>query len=324
MSAATYAQEHSYFGNYIYHKPVEDITPPQKRQTFLSFQYSVFNYLGDLGGNSGVGKKYLGDNNFKKNNFAIGFSLLRMYHEKIGWRINFTSGNLSGTDADVLYVNKADNAYTRYKRNLDFRTKITEGSLQVELYPFKWINYTKKINRSSIQPYVLGGVGVFHFNPEGSYFDGIAQENVWVALQPLHTEGQGFPEYPDRKNYKLTQLNILYGGGISFQLGLKSKIAAEFIGRKLFTDYLDDVSTTFIDKNAFTRNLSAEDADIAKAIFNKSNLIEPGSVYGTNDQRGNPKNKDAYFSFGLKLSFQINQPKPPEKWYKFDNIEICE
>ena len=39
----------------------------------------------------------------------------------------------------------------------------------------------------------LIGVGYFSFNPQAKL------GNRWIDLQPLSTEGQGFPEYPDRK-----------------------------------------------------------------------------------------------------------------------------
>ena len=46
-------------------------------------------------------------------------------------------------------------------------------------------------------PYVTGGAAVFTFNPKAEY------NGEWVALQPLGTEGQGLPQYPDRKKYSL-------------------------------------------------------------------------------------------------------------------------
>jgi hypothetical protein len=325
------AQSSTYFKNYVYHKSEKQFLPSQVKQTFISFHFGISNYLGDLGGNSGIGKKYLGDNNFKKNTYMYGFSITKMKKEKIAFRLGLVSGKVSGSDADVLYKDFNDKAYSRYKRNLDFRTNILEGSLLLEIYPLKFLKYTNKLHQWSVQPYVIGGLGIFKFNPEGSYYDPLSEDNVWTALHPLRTEGQGFAEYPDRKEYKLTQLNMPFGAGVSLQLGYKSKISLEFISRKLFTDYLDDVSTNYVDSRLFKNYLSPEDAEIAEWINNKSNLIEPSNPYNANDQRGTAKNFDTYFSFGLKLSFQINQStrskssySNSKQWIKFDKNEICQ
>ena len=47
----------------------------EKKATFLSIYYGVSNYLGDLGGNSGIGKGFLYDVNFKKRSSFVGFSI---------------------------------------------------------------------------------------------------------------------------------------------------------------------------------------------------------------------------------------------------------
>ena len=62
----------------------------------------------------------------------------------------------------------------------------------------------------AVSPYILAGIGYFHFNPQANLNDN------YVDLQPLHTEGQGFAEYPNVKEYKLSQIN--------FPVGIGSKI----------------------------------------------------------------------------------------------------
>ncbi len=70
-----------------------------------------------------------------------------------------------------------------------------------------------------------------------------------VYLKPLSTEGEGLPGYPDRKPYSLTQLAIPFGGGVKFAITNDWHIGLEVGLRKLFTDYLDDVSSTYADPN---------------------------------------------------------------------------
>lgn len=315
-----------YDGSNFYIEEIERI-PPLKKSTCLSLSFGPSNYLGDLGGNSGKGQAFLNDNTFKKRTFFYGFSIAHLRKQAIGFRASYTAGNLAGSDFDVYYTSEKDNAYTRYKRNLDFRTKISEGSFLLEAYPFKLFNYHKAIHHWALQPYLLGGIGIFKFNPQGSYFDPIADDYVWVDLAPLRTEGQGMKEYPSRKAYKLTQSNIPFGGGLNYEIGAKTSLSFEFVGRFLSTDYLDDVSTNYIDPSLFANYLQAEDAELAKIMHNKSNLIDPDSPFQVGDQRGNSKNNDFYYSFNIKLNIRISKFKTPKflkKHYKFDDSEICD
>lgn len=315
-----------YDGNSFYIEEVER-NPPLKKSTYLSFMFGPSNYLGDLGGNEGIGRKFIYDNNFKKRTFFYGFSLAHLRREVVGLRASYVFGQIAGSDFDVYYKSEKDNAYNRYKRNLDFKSKISEGSLMLEVFPFKFFNYHKSIHHWNLQPYLIGGIGIFKFNPQGSYYDEIAEDYVWVDLAPLRTEGQGMKEYPNSKPYKLTQHNFPFGAGLRFETGAKTSISLEFVGRSLATDYLDDVSTNYIDPSLFAKYLNPEDAQLASILSNKSNLIDPDSPYKNGDQRGNAHSNDFYYSFNLKLSIRISKFKVPKflkKQYKFDDSEICE
>ncbi len=299
----------------------------QDKYTYLGFSYGLSNYLGDLGGNSGLGKKFLYDNNFKKSTFFVGVSLSYLHKNAFGFRLAYTQGKIAGSDHDTEFENRLDNAYFRYKRNLNFQSKITEFSINAELYPLRLLSKESFLHKADLQPYGMFGAGIFHFNPQGTYYDDIAEDYIWVNLQPLRTEGQGMKEYADRKPYKLTQWNLPFGFGLNYALGNKTNLSFEFIGRKLFTDYLDDVSTTFIEPSTFNSYLSDEDAEIAKLIYNKSGEIDPDNPFKVGEKRGNAQNNDFYYSFNLKLSIRLNKKaKAPvfKKTYKFDDTEICD
>jgi hypothetical protein len=127
----------------------------------------------------------------------------------------------------------------------------------------------------------------------------------WVYLRPLHTEGQGFPEYPDRKEYKLTQLNIPMGVGVKYFLSESVSLSLEVIHRKTFTDYLDDVSTTYVDPATFYAHLPLAQAQLAERMANKSLSNGVTHTYGPGDKRGTATNNDAYYSFGFKLGIRL-------------------
>lgn len=280
-----------------------------KKSTEFSGYFGVSNYLGDLGGNSGFGKKLFYDNNFKKRNFFYGFSVSHYRGEWLGFRFSYIAGKISASDQDVAFTSYTDPAYRRFKRNLDFQTKISEWSFMTECYPFKLFSPNHAVFHFKAQPYVLGGVGRFAFNPQGSYYDEIAEDYLYIDLQPLHTEGQGMAEYPDRKPYSLHQWNMPYGLGVRYLLSRRTSLSFEYVGRKLFTDYLDDVSTTYIDPELFSTYLNPEDAFIAKQVNNKSRLVSPDHYLNPGEDRGCSKHNDFYYSFNLRFSFRISKLK---------------
>jgi len=133
-------------------------------------------------------------------------------------------------------------------------------------------------------------------------------------LQPLHTEGQGFPEYPDRKEYKLTQMEIPMGFGFKYYLKENMFIGLEVLHRKLFTDYVDDVSTNYIDPIYFNQNLSPANAALARQLNYRGTYTwatRPADVVG--EQRGDPKQNDAYFSTILRLGWSLREMSGAER-----------
>ena len=305
------------------------ITVPDKKNTYFSFQFGQSNYLGDLGGGTRVNRTKLGDLDFKENTFFYGFSLSQIRKEAIGIRLSYVFGNIAGSDKNTFYQDEQDPAYSRFVRNLDFRSTISEGSLLFEIYPFKFISYQKKLHNSYFQPYALFGVGRYSFNPQGSYFDPILDENVWVDLQPLALEGQGMAEHPDRMPYKTSQWNLPLGLGLRYEISRTIGLSVEYVGRVLSTDYLDDVSTNYIEPELFEKYLNADDAELAKFLNNKSRLVDANRAYSPGQQRGDPERNDFYFSIVAKLSIKINRDKrkkksPRFKSFKYDDNEICE
>jgi hypothetical protein len=143
----------------------------------------------------------------------------------------------------------------------------------------------------------LGGIGYFNFNPRAKI------QGEWVDLKPLSTEGQGFAEYPERKPYKLKQFNFPVGAGIKYKVTEVWNFSVECVYRILNTDYLDDVSTTYIDKNLYQNYFTVEQLNQALALYNRQNEITPAHTTKIGDIRGNPENKDAYFSINFKLAF---------------------
>jgi opacity protein-like surface antigen len=264
----------------------------------------IMNCLTDLGGRAGTGKSFFKDINWKQGKVNWGVFTEILYQSTLGARLEFTVGNVAADD-NVLAGDQSA-AQTRYRRNLQFRSKIKEVSLTMELHPLALLAQSMDNELPMFSPYILAGIGVYKFNPE-------AQLNgKWVALRPLHTEGQGFAEYPDRRNYKLTQVNLPVGLGVKYDISSLLNARIEFVYRILLTDYLDDVSQRYVEPALFYKYLDPSTAPIAEQLADRRRPppTDPNNAplpYGPGQKRGNPDSKDAFFSINLKLGFVLNR-----------------
>jgi hypothetical protein len=263
-------------------------------------------FLGDLGGNKGVGQStWLKDVQFPLVNLSKGIYAQVYPAEWLGFRIAINQGKLEGYDS-VIKDKGGDEGF-RKARNLQFQSSLLEGYLAMELNPTVFFERYDGL-RGKIRPYVVAGIGVYRFNPKGQYFapDGSSK---WVPLQPLHLEGQGFAEYPDRKPYSLTQFELPMGFGFKYYIKENMFIGAEVLHRQLFTDYVDDVSTSYIDNSLFAKYLTPEQATMANQLHNREGFIPSNPNLNrtpTDPQRGHPEQNDAFFSTIIRLGWRLN------------------
>lgn len=236
----------------------------------------ITTYQGEL-----QGKRFTID----QSNIAVGVGASYDLTEKFIIRSGFTYGVLEGNDK------KNTTAKDVALRNLQFKSALTELHLGLEYNLFR-------LEGKSLTPYLFAGVAAYHFNP---YTKDVAGNKVF--LKPLSTEGQGLAAYPDRKNYKLTQLALPFGGGIKFKVSDDLQIGLELGLRKLFTDYLDDVSDSYVDENL----LRAAKGSQAVQLAFRGDEVNPAATYpAAGSQRGNPKTKDWYYFSGLRISKLLN------------------
>ena len=172
-------------------------------------------------------------------------------------------------------------------RGVNFKTNIFELSGVLEISPFNLSYYN---SNTVIVPYLLVGAGVFRFNPKATY-NGLTRE-----LQPLGTEGQGLPGY--ETPYSLTQINFPFGLGIKFVLNDAVTFAVELAGRKLQTDYLDDVSNASVRYGDLLDNRGPVGAQFSAPVF--STDTNPDRIY----TRGGGFN-DFYYITTLSVSYRF-------------------
>jgi len=263
-------------------------------------------FLGDLGGNAGIGMStWLKDVQFPLTKLSKGLYVEVYPAEWLGFRFAANQGKLDGYDSKTK--NKGGEEVHRLERNLQFRTNILEGYLSAEIYPSVFFERYEGLAKK-FRPYGLIGVGVFHFNPKGQYFAPNGTSS-WVPLHPLRLEGQGFAEYPDRKPYSLTQLEIPMGVGFKYYLKENMYVGMEVLHRDLFTDYVDDVSTTYIGVNRFAKYLSPEQAAMANQLYYRKFFVPSAPQLRVPDekQRGDATQNDAFFSAILRIGWRLNE-----------------
>ncbi|MDP4283547.1 MAG: hypothetical protein Q8891_03925 [Bacteroidota bacterium] len=261
-------------------------------------------FLGDLGGHRGKGKRFIKDLNLPLTEIMVGGFIAVYPNEWLGIRAAAQYGKLQAAD-NVINTKGVDELW-RKQRNLDFRTNIAEGYVAAEVFPLMFLNQYNEDYKPRLRPYGVVGVGIFHFNPQGSLTDSTGKK-TWYYLRPLHTEGEGFPEYPNRKEYSLTQINFPMGVGLKYVISDRVNVSFEILLRKSLTDYIDDVSTNYIDPALFDKYLSPQNAIIARKISDKVIGIVTPSVtrYTPGTQRGNPRQNDSYFTTFLKIGVRL-------------------
>jgi len=266
-------------------------------------------FLGDLGGNQGLGKRFVKDVNLPVTKMAKGVYVNIFPAEWLGFRVAANHGKLEAYDSLIRSKGGAEDY--RKSRNLQFQSSLLEAYAAVEIYPTVFLERYDGL-QGKFRPYVIGGFGAFKFNPQGKYYapDGSSK---WVDLKPLRTEGQGMAEYPDRKEYSLVSFEVPLGFGFKYYLKDNLFIGMEVMHRKSFTDYVDDVSTNYIDNIHFGQYLSAEQAAMANQLYYREGYVPYGPQRRANvgDQRGNPKQNDSFFSSILRMGWRLNDWNSP-------------
>lgn len=227
------------------------------------------NYQGDL-----QDKRYT----FNQAHFAGGAGVTYTFNDHWAARFHLLFGKISADDKQGRNT----------LRNLNFSSSITEFQLAGEYF-------ITPLNYHSLTPYVFAGIAAFHFNPYT--FD---SSGTKYFLKPLSTEGQGFVD--GRSEYSLTQISIPFGGGVKLALTDNLNVGIEMGLRKTFTDYLDDVSTRYVDPSILLTNRGPESVELAY----RGDELKNGSPYpDPNSIRGSSKYKDWYYFTGITLSFRL-------------------
>jgi hypothetical protein len=257
-----------------FHLPAWSQNEELSKEPSVSLSSGIINYQGDLNPNSFT----LG-----RSKFTIGAAIHKPISKRFAARAGINFGHLEAAD-------RYNRDYLK-PRNLSFYTAIKEAYAGFE---FNFFN----ISKTRFTPYVYGGIAVFHFNPWA--YD---NEGKKTYLQPLSTEGEGIAGFPTQKPYKLTQFAIPFGAGIKYALSDNINIGIEFSQRKTFTDYLDDVSSFYVDYQKLLAAKGPKAVEMAYRGFSNSNASAGYPAHG--EQRGTPSEMDWYYFTGISIEMKF-------------------
>lgn len=233
----------------------------------FSARLGIANYQGDLQAKNIT---------FKQAKFLGSLGAQYDLSEHFTARTYFTLSSLQADDKKGTAAMKM--------RNLNFSTKLFEWELGAQYNILS-------LNNSWFTPYVFAGVGLYHFKPFTRTADGTK-----TFLQPLSTEGQGV--VPGQKEYKLTQFNIPLGIGATYAVSEDIRVGLELGYRKLFTDYLDDVSTDYVDEAVLLSARGQAAVDLAY----RGDEVGAGAYPAAKSPRGGSDVKDGYYYMALTVT----------------------
>lgn len=230
------------------------------------------------------GSYYIGDLNpgkpFLQTNAAYG--LIGRYNLSGRWtaRLNIYQGTIAGDDEISNWLPE---------RSLAFTSGITELAGIMEFHFLPYFNGSMK---NYWTPYIFGGVASLYHKPELDEKE----------LKDFGTEGQNqsgdLPPGVTRDGYSNFIISIPFGVGVKYSFSKHIAASVEWGMRKTFSDYLDDVSTTYY--------LNSSEYDSGNSNYDNIEYSDPNLDHEALMQRGNSKTNDWYSFFGLTLTYHIN------------------
>lgn len=254
----------------------------------------ISNFMGDLGGGKGISKNSMKDFDFKASRPTFSFHYRYFLLKTVAVRGNLIYGYVAGKDK---YSSKdAEAGINRYNRGLKFRSPIIELSAQGEWYFYEQVRKghvhslrgVKGMKNIDIAGFLFAGIGGFYFNPRNEV------DGKWYSLRKIGTEGQGY--YESRPKYSPFQVCIPFGIGLKHNFDKTLSIELAYGFRKTFTDYIDDVSKTYVDPKIFDQEYKKK---LANPAPNEIPQTNPGQI------RGNPNNDDAYMFALVTVHYKI-------------------
>jgi Domain of unknown function (DUF6089) len=248
---------------------------------FLIWNTSFGQQGWELGGWIG-GSNYWGDlnNNYRINRTGLAFGAIGRYNfnNRLCLKLGLNYGTVSGYDSD------SKNTFEK-TRNLSFKSNVFDVTGQFE---FNFFPYNHGSNDEFYTPYIFGGITTYNYNPQAYY------QGKWYNLREMGTEGQFYGD----EYYSIAQA-LAYGVGFKIDLNSVWSMNFEASFRKLYNDYLDDVSSTY----ASRKDIEKLRGPVAVALADRSVEVVPDPIGTRGRQRGDSKSNDQYYFLSIGIVY---------------------
>ncbi|MFA0964666.1 DUF6089 family protein [Roseivirga sp. BDSF3-8] len=237
-----------------------------QRLTFL-FGGGLSTYYGELQ-NDGV---------ILKTDWNAGIGFQYALRDRWALRSDISVYHISGNDANA----KGEFEQSRKKRNLSFEATNFEWNV-VGVFHWYSLDATSFYRRPIANPYLFAGIGATTNNPTAN-LNGESYD-----LRPIQTEGEEYASI----------IPVLpFGGGVKLRISNFLNFNAEVGYRVVFSDYLDDVSDTYIPQSAFANEAERTLADRRQELG--FDPVPAGTL------RGNPDKNDGYLLLKFSLEYYL-------------------
>lgn len=246
---------------------------------------------------------YFGDlnTNYRLNHANVAGGILARYNfnDRLAFSLSGNYGKIEAYDSD------SRNPF-EFNRNLSFESEIWDASA---LFEFNFLPYIHGSRDNFFTPYLFGGLSVFSFNPKAVYdgpdpIDDVSPGDL-VELRTLGTEGQ----FKGEEYYTVTAA-FTYGIGFKFDLNYDWSINIHIGARSTYTDYLDDVSSSYPDRS----DLLKDRGELAVYMSSGKSLEVDGTTTSLGlqgQQRGDSNDKDVYLMAGVGVLYYFGDVRCP-------------
>lgn len=221
----------------------------------------------------------------KETHVAYGFYARLNISSSFAFTAAINNCTVSGDDKNFAY-NKL--------RNINFTTPITEYSGVIE---FNFLPFGVDVLDKKFSPYVFWGLAFTQFDPQ------TIVKGQTVQLRNIQTENVSYPS---------TVMCMPFGMGVKWQFHRHFAAEANVNFRRVFSDYLDDVSTVYPD-NAQTMLkkgvVGAYVTDPSSGVNNST----PAFAAGT--RRGNSDYTDWYVTSSVSISYRFYKRTKCRRFY---------
>lgn len=261
----------------------------------------VSNYLGDIGGKADAAKPFIADMKLAKTRWNTTAFVKYRFDPLFALRLAYNYMRIEG--ADKLSTNPG-----RQGRNLSFRNDVMDLEATIHWYIYNSQKPIGVYSRSNVYltAYLFAGIGGYHHNPKAEY------QGTWTSLQPLQTEAVSYSKY----GYCLP-----FGAGVFFTVNKRRRshrIGVEVNWRYTNTDYLDDISTVYVNPSQLSSATSIALSNRNPELQNQPEGFDKNYGWQGTDAngdpvnkapRGNSDNKDSFLSFSVTYGIALKKSK---------------